>query len=106
MNNMFLPQTDTVRWMDMMDFPSEKYRCEQTLVPTVFPIEWKEENVDELSEFELAMMHIGGSFFGEKAGLGPNDIATIKEQAKLLLELGTKQEWSEEDESMLHIKEK
>ena len=85
---------------------SEKYRSEQTLVPTVFPIEWKQENVDELSKFEMAMMHIGGSFFGEKAGLDPNDTATIKEQAKLLLELVTKQEWSEEDESMLHIKEK
>ena len=62
--------------------------------------EWKQENREELTEFENAMMHIGGSFFGENAGLDPNDTATIKEQAKLLLELAPKIEWSEEDKEM------
>lgn len=64
------------------------------------PAERKQENVEELSDFENAMMHIGGSFFGENAGLDPNDTAAIKEQAELLLELAPKQEWSEEDEDM------
>ena len=63
--------------------------------------EWKQENIEELTEFENAMMHIGGSFFGENAGLDPNDTDTIKEQAELLLELVPKQEWSEEDEKNL-----
>ena len=62
--------------------------------------EWKQENREELTEFENAMMHIGSSFFGENAGLDPNDTDTIKEQAELLLELAPKTEWSEEDESM------
>ena len=62
--------------------------------------EWKQENREELTEFENAMMHIGGSFFGENAGLDPNDTATIKEQAELLLELAPKTEWSKEDEKM------
>ena len=48
------------------------------------------------------MMHIGGSFFGENAGLDPNDTNAIKEQANLLLELVPKQEWSEEDGKMLN----
>lgn len=48
------------------------------------PVEWKQENVGELSDFENAMMHIGRSFFGENAGLDPNDTAAIKEQARLL----------------------
>lgn len=65
-------------------------------------IEWKQENREELTEFENAMMHIGGSFFGENAGLDPNDTAAIKEQAALLLELAPKTEWSEEDEKMLN----
>jgi len=26
MNNMFLPQTDMVRWMDMTDFSNEKWK--------------------------------------------------------------------------------
>ena len=26
MNNMFLPQTNIVRWMDMTDFPNEKWK--------------------------------------------------------------------------------
>lgn len=65
------------------------------------PVEWKQENVEELSDFENAMMHIGGSFFGENAGLDPNDTASIKEQAELLLELASKTEWSEEDEAKL-----
>lgn len=63
--------------------------------------EWKQENREELTEFENAMMHIGGSFFGENAGLDPNDTAAIKEQAKLLLELAPKTEWSEEDEDAI-----
>ena len=65
------------------------------------PAEWKQENVEELSDFENAMMHIGGSFFGENAGLDPNDTATIKEQAELLLELAPKIGWSKEDENCL-----
>lgn len=60
---------------------------------------WKQENIEELTKFENAMMHIGDSFFGENAGLDPNDSALIKEQAKLLLELAPKTEWSEEDMS-------
>ena len=64
------------------------------------PAEWKQENVEELSDFENAMMHIGGSFFGENAGLDPNDTVAIKEQAELLLKLAPKQEWSEEDEKI------
>lgn len=67
-----------------------------------FPIEWKQENVDELSEFERAMMHIGGSFFGEKVGLDPNNTNDVKEQAKFLLELAPKQEWSEEDKDFMY----
>lgn len=65
------------------------------------PVEWKQENVEELSDFENAMMHIGGSFFGKNAGLDPNDTAAIKEQAELLLELTPKTEWSEEDENTI-----
>lgn len=63
--------------------------------------EWKQENTDDLTDFENAMMHIGGSFFGEYAGLDPNDTNAIKEQAKLLLELAPKQEWSEDDEDAI-----
>jgi len=43
-------------------------------------------------------MHIGESFFGQHAGLDPNDTNVIKEQANLLLELVPKQEWSGEDD--------
>jgi len=64
--------------------------------------EWKQDNVEELTEFENVMMHIGSSFFGENTGLDPNDTNVIKEQANLLLELVPKQEWSEEDEEMLN----
>jgi hypothetical protein len=66
------------------------------------PVEWRQENREELTEFENAMMHIGGSFFGENAGLDPNDTAMIKEQAKLLLELAPKTEWSEEDKNFMY----
>ena len=63
--------------------------------------EWKQENREELTEFENAMMHIGGSFFGENAGLDPNDTDTIKEQAELLLELAPKTEsWKPSDEQI------
>ena len=62
---------------------------------------WKQENIEELTKFENAMMHIGESFFGKNAGLDPNDTDTIKEQAELLLELAPKTEWSEEDERNL-----
>ena len=61
--------------------------------------EWKQENTGDLTDFENAMMHIGDSFFGQHAGLDPNDTSVVKEQAKLLLELVPKQEWSEEDEN-------
>ena len=67
------------------------------------PTEWKQENREELTEFENAMMHIGRSFFEENARLDPNDTATIKEQAKLLLELAPKIEWSEEDEKKRNL---
>lgn len=82
----------------------EKQYCTGKYEPDVreFPIEWKEENVDELSEFERAMMHIGGSFFGEKAGLDPNSTDDVKEQAELLLSLVPKQEWSEEDKDFMY----
>lgn len=60
--------------------------------------EWKQENTDDLTDFENVMMHIGGSFFGENAGLDPNDTNAIKEQANILLGLVPKQEWSEDDE--------
>lgn len=56
-----------------------------------------------MTEFENAMMHIGGSFFGENAGLDPNDTDTIKEQAELLLELAPKTEWSEADDEEFEI---
>jgi hypothetical protein len=65
------------------------------------PIEWTMDNVEELTEFENAMMHIGGSFFGQHAGLDPNDTNAIKEQANILLGLVPKQEWSEEDEKTI-----
>jgi hypothetical protein len=71
--------------------------------------EWKQENTDELTDFENAMMYIGGSFFGQYAGLDPNDTNTIKKQANILLELVPSKEWSEEDkynfsdiEAMIH----
>ncbi len=63
-------------------------------------VEWKQENVEELTEFENAMMHIGGSFFGENAGLDPNDTNAVKEQAQYLLELAQNPTWSEEDRTM------
>ena len=66
------------------------------------PAEWKQENVEELSEFENAMMHIGYSFFGEMGGLDPNNTSSVKVQAQYLLELAQKSaEWSEEDERMI-----
>ena len=63
--------------------------------------EWKQENTHDLTDFENVMMHIGDSFFGQYAGLDPNDTIAIKEQATILLGLVPKQEWSEEDEEML-----
>jgi len=63
--------------------------------------EWKQENTDALTDFENVMMHIGISFFGQHAGLDPNDTNAIKEQANILLELVPKQEWSEEDDKMI-----
>ena len=62
--------------------------------------EWKQENTDALTDFENVMMHIGISFFGQHAGLDPNDTSAIKEQANILLGLVPKQEWSEKDEEM------
>ena len=64
--------------------------------------EWKQENTDDLTDFENAMMHIGESFFGDNAGLDPNDIDAIKEQANTLLGLVPSKEWSEEDESRMN----
>jgi hypothetical protein len=64
--------------------------------------EWKQENTGDLTDFENAMMHIGGSFFGENAGLDPNDTNVVKEQANFLLGLAQSKEWSEEDDS--HIR--
>ena len=63
--------------------------------------EWKQENTDNLTAFENAMMHIGSSFFGQNAGLDPNNTNVIKEQANILLELVSKQEWNEEDEKYI-----
>ena len=60
--------------------------------------EWKQENVEELSEFENAMMHIGYSFFGKRGGLDPNDTSSVKVQAQYLLELAQKPAWSEKNE--------
>ena len=65
--------------------------------------EWKQENTGDLTDFENAMMHIGESFFGQHAGLDPNDTSTIKEQANLLLGLVPKQGWSEDDEQYLLV---
>ena len=62
---------------------------------------WRQENIDDLTDFENAMMHIGGSFFGENAGLDPNDTNIIKEQANILLGLVLSKEWSEEDEDAI-----
>ena len=63
--------------------------------------DWKQENIEELSDFESAMMHIGGSFFGDNAGLDPNDTNVVKEQANLLLGLIPNKEWSEEDKKKI-----
>ena len=63
--------------------------------------EWKQENTGDLTDFENAMMHIGESFFGDNAGLDPNDTNAIKEQANLLLELVPKQGWSDVDKDIL-----
>lgn len=67
------------------------------------PVEWKQENVEELTDFENAMMHIGGSFFGKNAGLDPNDTDIVKEQANLLLKIADQKpvEWSEEEDKEL-----
>lgn len=65
--------------------------------------EWKQENTDDLTDFENAMMHIGGSFFGENAALDPNDTNVIKEQANLLLELVPSKECGEEDEKNINF---
>lgn len=58
--------------------------------------EWSEDNIKELTKFEVAMLHIGMSFFGGSAGLNPNNTNEVKKQAKLLLELVPQQEWSED----------
>ena len=63
--------------------------------------DWKQENTQDLTDFENTMMHIGRSFFGEMAGLDPNDTNAIKEQANTLLGLVPRQEWSEDDEKKL-----
>ena len=65
--------------------------------------EQKQKNSEELTDFENAMMYIGGSFFGNKAGLDPNDTKKVKEQAKLLKELIQKPQWSEEDERIMNF---
>lgn len=65
--------------------------------------EWKQENTDDLTDFENAMMHIGESFFGDNAGLDPNDTNAIKEQANTLLGLVPSKEWSEEDEHRIEL---
>lgn len=64
--------------------------------------EWKQENTHDLTDFENVMMHIGDSFFGQYAGLDPNDTIAIKEQATILLGLVPKQEWNKEDEMFVH----
>ena len=78
------------------------HQCAITAVKKLYeqkPAEWKQENVEELSEFENAMMHIGYSFFGKRGGLDPNDTSSVKVQAQYLLELAQKSaEWSEENE--------
>ena len=78
-------------WIDWLEKQSEQK-----------PIEWTMDNVEELTEFENAMMHIGGSFFGEHQGLDPNDTFVVKEQARILLEMAPKQEWSAKDENFLN----
>ena len=60
-----------------------------------------EDNVNNLTDFEATMLHIGESFFGEDAGLDPNDITVVKEQAELLIALARQQEWSKEDETKM-----
>ena len=65
--------------------------------------EWKQENTGDLTDFENAMMCVGNSFFGQYAGLDPNDTNAIKEQANLLLELVPNKEWSEEDENTIKV---
>lgn len=67
-----------------------------------FPIKWTQDNIDDLTEFEAEMMHVGESFFGEYAGLNPNDTMSVRVQAKLLLELAPKPKWTEEDEEYTH----
>ena len=92
---------------DRMDY-SERDKISKTMIPFIEKLqtlhpqqEWSEDNIKELTKFEVAMLHIGMSFFGSSAGLNPNNTNEVKKQAKLLLELVPKQDWSEEDEKML-----
>ena len=92
---------------DRMDY-SERYNISKMMIPFIEKLqtlhpqqEWSEDNIKELTKFEVAMLHIGMSFFGSSAGLNPNNTNEVKKQAKLLLELVPKQDWSDEDEYRL-----
>ena len=75
--------------------------CLKSLKERVQPKpEWKQENTEYLTDFENAMMHIGGSFFGQYAALDPNDTNEIKKQANILLKLVPKHDWGKENEKI------
>jgi len=83
-------KTDRIKWLKSL---KDRVQPKQ---------EWKQENTSDLTDFENAMMHIGDSFFGQHAGLDPNNTNAIKEQANLLLELIPSKEWSEKDNRLLN----
>lgn len=91
-------QDEIVAWNALRAWCEKKGVSLYDLYPNT---EWSEDNIKELTEFEAAMLHIGMSFFGGSAGLNPNNTNEVKKQAKLLLELVSKQEWSEEDEKII-----
>lgn len=88
------------------DIPQhEKQTCKEnsnSLTGCKLPIKWTQDNIDDLTEFEAEMMHVGESFFGEYAGLNPNDTMSVRVQANLLLELANKFKWTEEDEKVFN----
>lgn len=95
------PTIEMVTPEESLGIDSETYNkiVDECIYGEQKPAEWKQENVDELSEFENAMMHIGYSFFGKRGALDPNDTSSVKVQAQYLLELAQKPaEWSEDDD--------
>lgn len=75
------------------------------LQPNPSDNEWRQENNSELTEFECAMLHVGESFFGGKAGLDPNNTSVVKKQAELLLGLVKGKDECAEEESVTDLEE-